>query len=705
MQQKTVDQKVRFKMYKAGKRWLISGTAVVGAAIGLIGSVINVSASQVENEIPSAQKSSSANEATPSFPTANSTALGIKNQASTSTESTSENGQVKLNEQVTTNQSTVADSTATNNETATSQAAVSNKGQHTNQPVIDSRNQVAEKILKTGDQVKDINVVKAVDPADKTENPTINPKEHTDETDTNYYPGTKIKQAPIYVDGKLANPPGKDAISNGDKIGSDDGPINRSEWMKPVHENEVINHGFYNGTNLFMTGWADDNSSIYLYTYDKNKQLIKTERFEGPNSAKFDSNWSFTDKNRDLKVFWQYGYLQMQVVSSSRVAFVSAPQYIDKIPVKFVDKFGNAIAKENTTGGYANTFVNIDVPHIDGYRLIQVPYMNNDHKFLITNQEKTVPTTEWSYTQQTNSTGRGQRVIDERNTQEVYLTFGNEKSKIFTLKAIPNAFLGQSFKRGWIMVDMPQPVGNPLTFVYEPIAEYKLAVNYLEEGTGRVMHVPYTASGAGTYEISSPEFYNYTASVGTAKGILSKDTTIDVYYKLKEGEPAKPNKPIIPVKPIIVIPVIPQTPVKPTNPTVPDPPVAPATPTPIVSVTAKTPAPTPDPTYPEPAIETINIDHDQPEKADASPDKLKIQTVPKNTVKNATNSPESQSAGSNKVVNVGHSKASKTVNGSLNNRILPQTGDYKSTQLTIVGSVLLAITALIGGLIFKKRKD
>lgn len=45
------------------------------------------------------------------------------------------------------------------------------------------------------------------------------------------------------------------------------------------------------------------------------------------------------------------------------------------------------------------------------------------------------------------------------------------------------------------------------------------------------------------------------------------------------------------------------------------------------------------------------------------------------------------------------------LSGKPGNPKMPQTSDYKATQLTIVGSVLLAITALIGGLIFKKRKD
>lgn len=45
------------------------------------------------------------------------------------------------------------------------------------------------------------------------------------------------------------------------------------------------------------------------------------------------------------------------------------------------------------------------------------------------------------------------------------------------------------------------------------------------------------------------------------------------------------------------------------------------------------------------------------------------------------------------------------LSGKSDNPKIPQTDDYKSTQLTIVGSVLLAITALISGLIFKKRKE
>ena len=712
MQHETVGQKVRFKMYKDGKRWVISGIAIVGATFGMMSSALDAKASPVAQS-PAQQESVVAEKSSPGV-------TNSEEKSATDTTQTTVNPPMTQEQPEKTNQpsgqtQTVSSSPQEVNASSHPVRTVNAPSQtdQASKPETKAPDVTVQNNFKTGDQVKDIDVIKTVDPVDKTENPTINPKEHTDETDTNYYPGTKIKQSPIYVDGKLGNPPGKDAVSKGDKIGNDNGPINRSQWMEPSHENEVINSGFYNGTNLFMTGWADNNSSLYLYTYDKNKQLIKTERFEGPNSAKFDPNWTFTDKTRDLKAFWKYGYLQMEVISSNRVAFVSAPQYIDKIPVKFVDKFGSSIAPETTTGGYADTFVTVEVPHIDGYRLIQVPYMNNDHKFLITNQEKTEPSTEWTYVQQTSVSGMGRRIVDDRNTQEVYLTYRDEKSKTYTVKATPNAFIGQSFKGGWVLVGMPQPVGNPLTFVYEPIAEYKLAVNYLEDGTGKVMHTPYIANGAGTYEINSPEFYNYIASIDTAKGVLSKDTTINVYYKLKDSKPITPDKPVIPAtpvtpvtpdKPIIVIPVIPGGTDKPSIPVVPTETGPSTTPSPQKITNTPTPMVTADPTSIPPA-EKLDFTSDQADKKKP----VLVNNGKQQSTETMNVKPGRDETPTQKKIRKTEFKVPATKQVKLNikdssNQKLPQTGDYESTQLTIVGTIILAITALIGGLVYEKRK-
>lgn len=776
MLRNVIDNKQHFKMYKAGKRWLVSGITVIGTGIGLISAPLIINASPIETQVENPQQTN----ATTSDQTVSSQSASSGSQAASSTQNNQAQKTATNDPTVTTqaaathpdtNQSSVqtqantsvpqkvnqggnvgnVDATPTANSAAALRPNSNNAAQTQRnasaapQNVSQSENGGAANTTpaanppaatkpttqnikpettptrtpKTGDQVKDVNVIKKVDPVDKTENPTINPKKHTDEIDTNYFPGTKIKQSPIFVDGQLANPPGKDAVSKGHKIGNEDGPINRSDWIEPPHENEVIRSGFYNGTNTFMTGWADDNKTLYLYTFDKNKQLTKTEKFEGPNSPTFDINWTYTDRQRDVKLYWKYGLLQMEVLSSSRIAFASGPHYIDNIPVKYVDQHGNEISQESKVGGYANTFVNVEVPHIEGYRLIQVPYMNDEHKFLITNQEKTTPT-EWTYEQQTNVSGIGSRIIDDRNTQEVYLTYKNEKTPVFTLKATPNAFIGQSFQKGWVLVGMPQPVGNPLIFVYEPISEYKLAINYLESGTGKVMHVPYTAIGAGTYEIGSPEFYNYLTDTELVKGVLNKDATINVYYKLDPSKPitpVNPSKPNTPDKPVIVIPVVPKTPETPTNPTTPVTPTEPATDqpttpdvpvTPVVVETAKTPTDDPE------TLTDLEVDLADKSKVQKlnwntgewnGTGKQLTQTIPNAPVTKALNSQQAPTILHSNVAKPSHKSVAKSAIGFTANQKLPQTGDYEAQQVTIIGSILLAITALFAGLIVKKKKD
>ncbi|WP_260146706.1 MucBP domain-containing protein [Lentilactobacillus buchneri] len=52
---------------------------------------------------------------------------------------------------------------------------------------------------------------------------------------------------------------------------------------------------------------------------------------------------------------------------------------------------------------------------------------------------------------------------------------------------------------------------------------------------------PYKASGAGTYEIDSPEIAGYTADQPVVKGVLGKDDTINVYYTPKDVPPTPTN--------------------------------------------------------------------------------------------------------------------------------------------------------------------
>ncbi|WP_235803179.1 MucBP domain-containing protein [Lentilactobacillus sunkii] len=397
-------------------------------------------------------------------------------------------------------------------------------------------------------------IVKAPDPADKTNNPTIDPKQHTDAADTNFYQGSRFHQAPVYIDGKLANPMGKNAVVGGQTISDVQGTINENDYIDPPIENEVINYGYYSGSNAWMIGWTEDNKTAYIHKVNEAGTLLETIKVPAPGSPDFNANWTTGGDGLTFSWLGDKIHISFDRGSLRSSSTAGSLEFLTGIPVKFVDARGNELAPTQTVSGHSGTFVNVDYPTISGYRLVRVPYMNNAHKFLINNTTATKPSTDWFSSQINQYVTLYQKIIDDNNTRQMYMVFdyskvtgagfsGTETSKTVTVKATQGGAIAAAFSNGIVRAtstaSMPTPVGNPLTFVYEPITEYHLTINYLEKGTDKVMADPYKASGAGTYEIESPVISGYTADKATVKGVLGSDSTINVYYDKKDVPPVE----------------------------------------------------------------------------------------------------------------------------------------------------------------------
>lgn len=388
-------------------------------------------------------------------------------------------------------------------------------------------------------------IVKAPDPADKTNNPTIDPKQHTDAANTNFYSGSTYHQAPIYVDGKLANPMGKNAKVGSQTISSVSGSINENDFIDPQVPGEVINYGYYSGSTAFMVGWSKDNQTAYIHQVDESRKLINTVSVPAPGSTEFNANWEYHAGGMTFSWLGDKIQLSYNRGSSQFSSTAGSLEFLTGVPAKFVDAKGNELAPSQTISGHSGTYVEVDYPTISGYRIIRVPYMNNEHKFLINNTTATTPSDKWTSSQINRYTTLYQKVIDTNNTRQMYMVFdyskitgagmsGTKKSDVVTVKATQGGMIAADFTSGiaqaYSTASMPTPVGNPLVFVYEPITEYHLTINYLEQGTDKVMADPYKADGAGTYEIDSPVISGYNADKPTVKGVLNADSTISVYY-------------------------------------------------------------------------------------------------------------------------------------------------------------------------------
>lgn len=344
---------------------------------------------------------------------------------------------------------------------------------------------------KDGDIVVPKEVKKAPDPVNTTNQPTVNPDTRTDVPETNTYPNSIFHQVPVYVGGKLVNPPKQNAVIAGTVISADIGMISPRDYIDPQHDNEVITMGYYHGSSAWMTGLTTDNQTLYLYRTDSQGKIIDTKEVATPNSPDFDPNWGY--RADGISFYWKYGAFQME--RQDGASSVPPLQYVKDIPVKYVDTFGNEIATTESVSGYMNTYVDAPVKEIPGYRLIKVPFQNSEHKFLINNLSETTPSSEWKVERQSNYVEKHYRILDNQNTQEIYLIFyypanavpftGPKKvSPTYVVKAAPFGSLGfdfsQSLVRAYATTEMPTPVGNPLIFTYEPIKTYHLTINYLK---------------------------------------------------------------------------------------------------------------------------------------------------------------------------------------------------------------------------------
>lgn len=582
------DPKIRFKMYKAGKIWLYSAVVFIAATMGIDNRQVmadvaegNVQTEQVTEATPNqsdADKPATTSSATVNATTAASSSTDVSQSTSQATRQpvrattgeqatnqTTANKSVPSADQTTqsaavdqtvTKSATVANvdsqgqaqevsanrvadpkpvvvnSTATqtsDQQTTPQQSTVAKqpaaKSGETKQ-VVSEVNQAKPDQQRVGDVVTPTEVKKAPDPVDTTSKPTVEPEKRSDVPQTNTYPGTVFHQVPVYVGGQLANPPGKDAIINGTGVSNKIGQLQAADLIQPQHEKEIMSGGYYDGQTAWQAGFRTDNQLMYLYEVDKAGKIIQTQEIPTPDSSQFDANWKYTKNGTDL--FWKYGSLQ--IVTKTGAQNIQPLQYIQNIPVKYVDPMGNEIAPQAKVSGYVGTYIDAPYPQIPGYRLIRVPFQNNDHQFLINNVTATTPTTEFKLEQVNTYVDKYFKVLDTQNTQLVYVVVkyppayggGTETSQTVEMKADPYGFFGFGFNRAWVTASMPMPVGNPLIFTYEPIASYKLQINYLNKETGAAMAVPYQADGAGTYEIISPVFMGLPAHQMMSRGFFKE---------------------------------------------------------------------------------------------------------------------------------------------------------------------------------------
>ncbi len=800
------DPKIRFKMYKAGKIWLYSAVVFIAATMGMgidnrqvMADVAegNVQTEQVTEATPNqsdADKPATTSSATVNATTAASSSTDVSQSTSQATRQpvrattgeqatnqTTANKSVPSADQTVTKSATVANvdsqgqaqevsanrvanpkpvvvnSTATQTsdqqttpqqttpqQTTPQQSTVAKqpaaKSGETKQ-VVSEVNQAKPDQQRVGDVVTPTEVKKAPDPVDTTSKPTVEPEKRSDVPQTNTYPGTIFHQVPVYVGGQLANPPGKDAIINGTGVSNKIGQLQAADLIQPQHEKEIMSGGYYDGQTAWQAGFRTDNQLMYLYEVDKTGKIVQTQEIPTPDSSQFDANWKYTKNGTDL--FWEYGSLQ--IVTKTGAQNIRPLQYIQNIPVKYVDPMGNEIAPQAKVSGYVGTYIDAPYPQIPGYRLIRVPFQNNDHQFLINNVTATTPTTEFKLEQVNTYVDKYFKVLDSQNTQLVYVVVkyppayggGTETSRTVEMKADPYGFFGFGFNRAWVTASMPMPVGNPLIFTYESIASYKLQINYLNKETGVAMAVPYQADGAGTYEIISPVFYGFTSSLNDVQGVLQRDTIVNVTYErtpdpvkpIEPGQPVTPEKPIIPVTPIV--PVDPVTPSRPIEPLRPDEPM-----TPLVSVTPNEPAGPGQPVVPGESTRVVPVPVPDAQKG-TKPDQPTALNLPNDSAKltaptiEALSHPNDvgvkvsnpQMPSQNERANVSP-KIDQTVN-RLNDKsgasqvnepkpqtirsekqagMLPQTDEKNNVGISIAGGVLLGLVAGLVGWIYRKKR-
>lgn len=447
-----------------------------------------------------------------------------------------------------------------------------------------------------GSVVTDQQVKKTLDEAVTTSTPTVNPQTKTDVPATNLYENSTFHQPPIYIDGKIANTPGTNASIGGQTIDAESGQILSNEFIKPQHADEIIVGGDFDGAVVWMVGVSTDNSTLYVYKVDAmSKEIISQFSAPAVSSASFDPSWSHSETNDGFAttVSWRKTRLAFSTVKGTTTQEISfALLYRITVPVKFVDTAGNEIAKGTTVTGFDGTYVDVDVPQIEGYRLVSVPFMNDEHQYFIDRTQPTIPTKQYEKTVDGPSLKVYEKVLDEKGTISRYMTVfvsqtarangvPDYTSQPETLSASPYGGNAIAFSAGGYVgsatVTMPKPVGGQLTFVYEPIDSKELTINYLEKGTGKVLYKQYKDTGTGFYDVVSPVLSGYEADTLDVSGVLTKDTTIDVYYL--SAEPEEPEESTPPTKTVTTPPTKATTP--PTKPVSP-------TPVPALSASVKT---------------------------------------------------------------------------------------------------------------------
>lgn len=537
-------------------------------------------------------------------------------------------------------------------------------------------------------------VVKAPNQVTTTSDPTIDPQTHTDVPETNTYQDSIFHQVPIYLDGELANPTGQDAIIDGKPEGNDIGGISVSDYIAPQHENEIIKNSWYDGKNAWMVGFSTDNQTAYVYELDQQGQIINTLTTLGPDATDFDNTW--TTKADDATISWEDQLLKLTVAGN--FATTNGLTYLENIPVKYVDTAGNQIAPDGSISGYDGTYVDAPVQTIPGYRLVSVPYQNEKHQFLINDNAGSTPSDDFHVVDLGGGLTEYYKVLDVQNTQDIYLVLNyagvDYQTPTFTMAADPNAnsllIVKMAGMTATIGISSPTPIGDPLTFVYEPIQSYQLMIQYLDADTHEPLATTYQATGIGDYEIKSPVIAGYTVSASTITGNLLADTLVNVFYS----------------------PVVVDEPTTPTGGNEPGPTIdtTPTTNTPETTVveTPTQPEPTIAKTPTTPTVSTPTIVSDDPSKATATPEKTTdndVVTADASYAKAATTQ-QAQLGTLNRqhqTITATLTAANQTTQQKATESQLPQTSETNSTVWAQLGIMTLSTLSALGLVVRKKR--
>lgn len=673
----------RVRLYKRGTQWMMMGVTTLAFGAGLMtvtGVVaqadvtpVEVAAEQpatgtdttidadAETNQASVEKTASK---TPVTPATTSTETAEQTQPDTPTDSTPQ-----------------ADTTQT--DSSSTQEATPETGE-----------------VKAGTVTTPTQVVKAPNEVTTTSDPTIDPQTHTDVPETNTYQDSVFHQVPIYLDGKLANPTGQDATVNGQTQGNRIGGISQSDFITPQHENELINNAWYDGSNAWMVGFSTDNQTTYIYELDQQGNVTNTLTTAGPAATDFDADWS--TRVDGVNVAWNGDELQMS--RGNDFATMSGLYYLNDVPVKYVDQAGNELAPETTVSGYDSTYVDASVPTIAGYRLVSVPYQNDNHQFLINGNAEVTPTDDYQAVDMGGGLIKYFKILDDKNTQDVYVSIDYMDNTyesapiVMTADPVGNGLflIHTMYGDASIVLSAPVPVGNPLTFVYEPIQSYQLMIQYLDANTREPLATTYQATGIGDYEINSPVIAGYTTSASTITGNLLADTLVNVLYA-----------------PVVVDDPTPATGTtgdnEPGTPTV----KTPATGTPETAVVT-----TPTMTQPEttiakttttPTASTPMIVPDDSDDAAGVPEKTsenEVVTADANYAKVATSkqTPLDPFGRQSQSATVTFTSTNQTDSPNTAEAQLPQTSEMASTVWAQLGIVALSTLSALG-LVARKKRD